>query len=264
MSNVLASDLVRRKKEYVFAEGYFIDCANELTGGVDATQEVIHVYGQDDPILDINVDNATLSLTAYDKKDNNVLLDVLQQIDKNDTETKMYNWNNVYSTTVWANRINKDGDEYTRSIIYKNWLPNPGMTAGDANTKGTRTFAGNAEPPEEYTKPIYGEKVALTSGAGGYTGTITYTPLAIPGTSTFYAVRVVGIVEARTGNHITSYDEEDLTITAAMVTNAKAVVIATSDLNTIDGPSHAYVNYLYTATEGVYPTIAPTGKFVSV
>ena len=39
-----------RKKEQVFVEGYEIDCATELTGAVDATSEVMHVYGTDDAI----------------------------------------------------------------------------------------------------------------------------------------------------------------------------------------------------------------------
>ena len=64
--SVLSSDLVKRKKEIVFVEGYFVDCANELTGGVDATQDVIHIYGDDDPILDFVTNNSTLTLAVYD------------------------------------------------------------------------------------------------------------------------------------------------------------------------------------------------------
>ena len=50
MTAPLASDLQRRKKECVFVEGYEIDCATEVTGTTDATQDVLHVYGDDDPI----------------------------------------------------------------------------------------------------------------------------------------------------------------------------------------------------------------------
>jgi len=264
MSNVQASDLVRRKKEYVFVEGYFIDCANELTGGVDATSDVVHVFGQDDPIIDMNVDNGTLTVAAYDKKENNVILDALQQIDPTDTQTKRYNWNDIYPATVWANRLNKDNNQYNRSIFYKNWMPNPAITSGDANAKGTRSFAGSSEVPEEFTKPIYGEKIALTSGAGGYTGTLTYDPLAIPGTTTNYAIRVMAIVEVRSGSHISNYTEEDLAITSTMVTSGKVVTITTDNMNIVDGPSHAYINYLYNPGTGIYPSIAPVGKFKSV
>lgn len=266
---VLSSDLVRRKKEYVFVEGYFVDCANELTGAIDATQEVIHIYGQDDPILDINVNSSTLTLTAYDKKDNNVLLDALQRIDPDDTSIKMYNWENIYPTTVWANRMNTTNTQYTRSVFYKNWLPVPGLATGDPNAKGTRSLAGNSEPALEFSEPIFGEKINLVSGsspAKNYAGTITHTPLAIPGSNpTKYAIRVVAIRDLRTfgTNNITTYEEEEMTIDSSMVANDKSVTIDFTDMNILDGPSHAYVNYLYSKDVGVYPTITPSGKFFS-
>lgn len=262
---VLASDLVKRKKEIVFVEGYFIDCANELTGAVDATQDVIHIFGDDDPILDIAVNNSTLTLQVYDKASNNDLLDVLQQDDPNDTANKQYNWNNVYQTSVWANRINTANTQYTRSVFYKNWLPVPGMNSGDTNAKGVRSLSGNAEPTKEFNQPIVGNKVRLTSGASGYTGTIAYTPLQVPDESV-YALRVVAIQETRSGTHISAFNTEELTITASMVTSAKAVVIPqTSLVGTLKncGPNYAYVNYLYDKTLGVYPTLTGSGMFTT-
>lgn len=249
----------------MFVEGYFIDCANELTGAVDATQDVIHIYGDDDPILDATINNSTLTLQVYDKASNNNLLDVLQQDDPSDTANKQYNWNNVTQASVWANRINSANTQYTRSIIYKNWLPVPGMTAGDTAARGTRSFAGNAEVAKEFTQPIMGQKVRLTSGASGYTGTIAYTPLVVPD-ETVYALRVVAIEEARSGTHITTFNTEDLTITVSMVTAAKAVVIPQTALvgNLANkGPQYAYVNYLYDKSTGVYPTITGSGMFTT-
>lgn len=259
---VLASDLVKRKKEIVFVEGYFIDCATELTGAVDATQDVIHIYGDDDPILDTSVNNSTLTLTVYDKKENNILFDALQQDDPDDTANKQYNWNNVYEVSVWANRKNTAGTEYTRSVFFKNWLPVPALTTGDANVKGTRSLAGNCEAAKEFNQPIVGQKIALTSGASGYTGTLAYAPLQVPDESV-YAIRVVAIEEGRSGTHINKFNKEDLTITASMVTVAKAVVIKQTDMNIVDGPSHAYVNYLYDKSLGVYPTLTGAGMFTT-
>ena len=262
---VLSSDLVKRKKEIAFVEGYFIDCANELTGGVDATQDVIHIYGDDDPILDITTNNSTLTLNVYDKASNNAILDALQQDDPDDTTAKQYNWNSVVQATVWANRINAANTQYTRSIIYKNWIPVPGLTAGDAAARGTRSFAGNSEVAKEFTQPIVGQKIHLTSGASGYTGTIAYTPVQVPD-ETVYALRVVAIEEKRTGAHISTFNTEELTITASMVTSAKAVVIPQTALVgnlSSKGPQYAYVNYLYDKTLGVYPTITGSGMFTT-
>lgn len=265
MANVLASDLVKRKKEHVFVEGYSVDCATELTGGVDATSDVMHVYGQDDAIKDITVNSGTLSLTVYDKKANNVLLDALQQNDPDDTGTKVYNWNNVYNTSVWANRFNADNTQYSRGVFYGKWLPTPGMTAGDTNAKGTRTFAGNCDTPKEYNQPILGEKKKLTTGASGttWTTTLSQTPLQInPGdTPALYAIRVVAVNEQRSGTTISDIGQEDLIITASMVAASKTVTVTFSDLGILTWATHVYVNYLYNKNLGVHPNIANVGMY---
>lgn len=236
-----------------------------MTGAVDATQDVIHIYGDDDPILDITTNNSTLTLQVYDKASNNNLLDALQQDDPDDTAAKQYNWNNIAQSTVWANRINSANTQYTRSIIYKNWIPIPGMTAGDTAARGTRSFAGNSEVAKEFTQPIMGQKIRLASGASGYIGTLAYTPLIVPDESV-YALRVVAIEEARTGTHISTFNTEELTITASMVASNKTVTIPQTSLvgNLANkGPQYAYVNYLYDKTTGVYPTITGSGMFTT-
>jgi hypothetical protein len=273
---VLPSDLVKRKKEHVFAEGYEIDVASELTGSVAASEEVIHVYGSDDPILDAVVDNSTLSITVYDKKSNNKLLDALQRIDSTTATNFIYKWDNIYATSVWANRFNSTNTQYTRSIIYKDWLPVPGMTSGDTAARGTRTFAGNAKIPREYNNPILGEKVKLTTGATGYAWTATLSkaaPQAVPletlepgiAGTTVYAVRVVAINEQRNGTALTKYDAESLTITASMVSSIGAISITgNTDLSTLSWATHLYVNYLYNKNSGVYPTVKPHGMFENI
>jgi len=279
---VLASELVKRKKEHVFAEGYEVDTATELTGGVAADEEVLHIYGQDDPIVDITVNNATLSITVYDKKENNRLLEVLQRIDPGTATNFKYDWANVYETSVWANRFNATNTQYTRSVFYKNWLPVPGMTAGDTNAKGTRSFAGNAGLPKEYNHPILGEKVALNTGASGTDWTASLTkaaPQAVPSATvepgvsapdTLYAIRVMAINEQRDGsNLLTHFDAEDLTITSSMVTSGGSIAIdgrssPTGDLNKLTWATHVYVNYLYSASAGVYPTVQPNGMFENI
>lgn len=261
---ILASDLVKRKKEQVFAEGYFINCASDATGAVAATEDVIHIYGQDDPLLDMRVDNGTLSLTVYDKADNNNLLDATTQKDPDfsATENRRYKWDDVKETTVWINRKNMANDKYERSTFYKNWIPVPGMPTGAPETRNTRVFAGNCEIPKEYNQPILGEKLALTSGANGYTATLAKeTPLKIPDAANIYALRVVAIYEVRAGNEITTFNKEDLDITTSMVSSAGAISLTQSDLDEVTWPNAVYVNYLYDDDEGVYPTVKPHGFY---
>lgn len=274
--SVLASELVKRKKEHVFAEGYEIDVASELTGGISATEEVIHVYGDDNPIIDVTVDNATLSITVYDKKENNRLLEALQRLDPTYTVNFIYKWDNVYQTSIWANRYNSSNTQYTRSVFYQDWFPVPGMVAGDASARGTRTFAGNAKVPREYNHPILGEKVKLTTGASGttWTGQLSKaTPQAVPAvtlepgiaSTTVYAIRVVAINEQRSGNTLTHFDEEALTIDADMITVTGAInVDGANDIKVLSWATHVYVNYLYASNRGVYPTVSPHGMFEKI
>ncbi|GAG46229.1 unnamed protein product, partial [marine sediment metagenome] len=230
----------------------------------DATSDVLHVYGDDDAIMDINVNSSALTLTVYDKTDNNDVLDALQRLDPANSGDKIYNWNNVYPTTVWVNRKDTDNEKYTRSFFYKNWLPTPASPAGDASAKGTRTLAGNSEVVAEYNQPVIGEKLAMASGAnsslGGHYGgdaaaTLTYTPTEVPKSgSGMYAIRVVAIEEHRSGDAITLYEEEDLTITTSMVSSAGIVTIDSTDMKILDGIQYAYVNYLYDRDAlGIYP-----------
>ena len=74
---ILSSDLVKRKKEDIYAEGYSINVATEVLGAASATETVTHLFGQDSVLTDIVVDNGTLSLTVFDKKDDNKILDIL-------------------------------------------------------------------------------------------------------------------------------------------------------------------------------------------
>ncbi|KKL61417.1 hypothetical protein LCGC14_2195530, partial [marine sediment metagenome] len=148
----------------------------------------------------------------------------LQENDPNDNTTKQYNWNNVIDTSVWVNRKNTANTTYIRAAWYKDWLPIPGMTEGDAGAKGTRTFAGNCAVPREFTDPIIGELLSLSSGAGGYTTNLTYTPLQIPEESV-YALRVVAMDLTRSGLRITATAKEDLVVDATMVTAGKVVTL---------------------------------------
>ncbi len=256
---ILSSDLVKRKKEDVYAEGYVINVATEVLGATSATETVTHLFGQDSVLTDITVDNGTLSLTVFDKKDDNKILDILNEEDPDltDSQRVQYNWEDVIETTVWTNRKNKNNDQYMRSAFYKDWLPVPGMDVGGPSERGMRTFTGNCDVPKEFNEPIFGEKLVVTSGASGYTtsglSALSYTPLEVPTNTGLYALRVVAIEEERdaTTSMITKFNREELDVDAGMVSSVGAVVIAQSDLSVIGGPNRVFVNYLYDKTIGI-------------
>ena len=163
---VLSSDLLKRRKEHVFVGGYEIDSAQALQGSAAATEEVFSFFGTDDILADVTVNNGRVSITVFDKKANNNLLDALTRHDPTNTADKRYKWEDIKEVSVWVNRKETNNLTYNRGSFYGNWLPVPGMTSGEVTARGTRTLEGNCEIPLEYNEPIRGVKVKLRSGAG--------------------------------------------------------------------------------------------------
>jgi len=257
---ILASDLVRRKREDVFIEGYKINAVTDVTGTVAATEDVIQIFGQNEAVSDVTTDNSTLSITIFDKKADNKTLDALTENDPDFDIDKQHNWENVVETSVFINRKDPtDDDKYISSSWYKDWLPVPGPRSGDAGARAMRTFAGNSAVLREFNQPIRQEKLFLTSGASAYTANLAATPRVLPGESV-YALRVLLVKDARTNNLITTFEKEDLAITATMVTAARAVTVAWADIETIAAPTHVIVDYLYDNASGTYPTVGQDGK----
>ena len=261
MSNLTASDTYKRKKLVPFVCGYELAGCSVFDGGVATTESVDHYFGQDAPTTENTVDNATLTITLKENVTNNVILNAVTWQDPDDTSDKRFVFDDILNTTVWANRLNRAKTAYEHSVIYKQWLPTPGMTEGSPNEKGTRTFQGNAAAVEEYTQPIVGEKIAITSGASGFTGTLTKaTPLNVPGTS-LYALEVHAMEETRSGSALTSLEMDNLEVTAAMVQSDKSVTIPSSALSKTSTPNYAYVIYLYDSSVGVAPDFTSDGQF---
>lgn len=260
MSLLTASDTYKRKKTVPYVCGYELAGCSAFDGGLATSESVDHYFGQTDPTTENVVDNATLSVTVTDRATDNVILNALTWQDRDDTSEKRFKFTDILNTTAWENRLNRAGTSYEHSTIYKQWLPTPGQPEGGPNEIGTRTFAGNAASTVEYTSPIVGEKIAMT-GAGPFTGTLTKAvPLVIPGTS-FYAIEVHAIEQVSSGSSLTSIEMDNLVVTADMVKVDQAVSIAASELTKTTTPTHAYVIYLYAASDGIPSTIDSDGQF---
>jgi len=261
MSNLTASDTFKRKKLVPFVCGYELEGCSVFNGGIASTESVDHYFGQDSPTTENSVDNATLTITLKENVTNNVILNAVTWQDPDDTSVKKYVFDEILNTTAWGNRLNRAKTSYSQSVIYKQWLPTPGLTEGAPNEKGTRTFAGNAAEAQEFSVPIIGEKIAVTSGASGWTGTLTKAiPIIVPGTL-LYALEVHAIEEARNGSALTSIEMDNLEVTAAMVKVDQTVTIPATALSKTSDPDYAYVVYLYPAVDGIAPTLTSDGQF---
>ena len=250
-----SSDLSLRRKEQVFAEGYQIQVATELTPGVASNDLVDHVFGDTNPLLETVVDNGTLTMTVLEKKSNNSLLEVLtgQDPDASATAIKKFASDDSEAITVFVNKKNKAEDGYERSFFFEDWSPAAALSAGAPNERSARSITGNSKKPIEFENAaIMQEKITLTSGGSGYTGTLNNTaPGQVPGFTARYAIRVVAI---EGGGSATLKDS--LTVTDAMVTSAGAVTIVQSDLTflNVDDPDRCVINYLQQVTTGgIFP-----------
>ena len=256
------TDLSLRRKEVVFVEGYMIEVAKELAPSLNTTDLVDDVYGSDNPLTQTIVDNASLSVTVLERKDNNKILDVLTGQDPDATGVKEYFCDDARAVAVWVNKKNSANTAYERSFFYNNWTPAIPLSAGGPKERGTRVLNGLCDKPLEFENAgILSEKVILSgTWAGGiFSGTIGNTPVAVPKTG-FNAIRVLAC--SGTGSSMVF---EEVTVTAAMVNSAKWITIPNSATTTVKGPTSAFINYLTTST-GIYPsttTIYEEGLYIA-
>lgn len=258
--NILASDLLKRRKEQIFVGGYDIDTVQTFAGSVAAGEDVFSFFGTDAVLADVTVNNGRLSLSLFDRKSGNTLLDVLTKKDPDTSFDRRYKWEDVSSVSVWANRREQDNKTYNRGSLYRDWLPVPGMTAGDVTARGTRTFEGNCDNPVEFNQPIRSVKVRLRSGSGttpNFQAEFSPAFLQVPGeTSGVYALQILAVNEQRigTGELPSKFDVEDLTILPGMFSGSgTGLNLRHADLSILSWMTHAFIVGLYDAALGVIP-----------
>jgi hypothetical protein len=249
---IQGSKFRRRKKEDIFAEGYFVDHATVFLPGVDKTDETSHIFGFDDPVVDVAYNQGTCQITVLDKFTTNTILDLCTGNDPSSTAVREYNSTDMIGVTVWANVKDLKNTRYVKSIFVDGWAPGFPLPSGDPNSKAEVQFTGNSSLPRQFHGAwIKGKKVASSASPAS----IGDTPVAIPDQAALYAVGIKAI------NHIVGppvqFLTESIVPTAAMLTSAgmldtAQVFAACTELTAI---THTYVYYLQTGA-GVYPASA--------
>jgi len=247
----------RRRKEDVFVEGYFIDNANVATPDVNKTDETFNVFGKDSPETDVLHNYGTLTLGLLDKYTSNALLDLMTGQDPGDVAPHRYQVEDLTAVHVWGNIKNAKNTQYTKAWFIGGWAPGLPMPSGNPEAKAAVQIAGNGHLPEEYQ----GCFVMMKKVASGAAVSMGVTPIPVPTGALSgnppekYAVSVKAINDtvAVAGG---SFDQEEVTVTPAMVTSAGLVVFAEiMALTTLAAVTHAAVYYLSSGT-GVYPATA--------
>lgn len=241
----------RRKKEDVFAEGYFIDAVTDVTPGADRTDEQFHVYGNDSPELDVVNNFGTLAMTMLDKFSNNVLLDVVNGYKPTDTVVRQYNVNTIAGGTVFSNVKDRLNTKYVKAYIIEDWIPGLPVPTGDANAKASWQITGNGKLPRTFEGAWIKTKKVTSGGAVS----LGDTPLPVPQESV-YAVGVKAIKDV--GG---VFNQQSVTPSVLMVHSNGAV-----DFGAIEGAvtdfalplTHAFIYYLQSGL-GVYPNITFSG-----
>lgn len=252
MAKINASkDLGLRREAQIFAEGYEINVSSAIAPGEAARDLSVPVFGSDDAITARVVDNGTLSMDVLQKVSNNKLLDVLCDVNPEDTSIviKGYNPSDVQHIAVWQNVKSPTEDKYVGCSLFEQWQPSLGSLAGAPNEWGTRTVVGNCNVERRFEKAsINAEKIAIVAGSGVITGVPAQDPI-----TEMYGLAVLALNWNAVTKKIVA--SERLTVTAAMVAIDKAVTIAAGDLDEmdLDDVNAAYVIYLYSGA-GVYPT----------
>lgn len=236
----------RRKKEDIFVEGYFIDHMNVASPDINQQDEIFHLFGKDSPETDRLQNYGTLTVTVLDKYTNNAILDLITGNDPGSTAARQYNCNDLTVVNIWANVKDAQNTRYVKSWIVTSWTPGMPMPSGNPEAKAAVQITGNGDLPRQFQSAyIMMKKVA--SGAAN----IGDTPVLVPN-ETNYAVAVKAINQGAT------FEQEDLRVSAAMVSSAGAIswTEVLANLSDLSAVTHLAVYYLKTGT-GVYPDVRP-------
>ena len=245
----------RRKVEDVFCEGYFIDHAFDVMPSFEETDETFHIYGQNSPDTDKQINVGRLQISVYDKFTNNAILDLATGNDPGVgiTVVRQYRVPDLAAISVWGNVKNQAQSAYVKSYFVPNWTPGLPMPSGGANDKAQFQFNGQAGLPQMFENAwITGKKVASSALMA-----VGATPVELPKQTNIFAIRIMAINDL-TGSG-GAFETEDIAPTNAMFPNTGILSIAdigpaVTSLATV---SHVYVNYLQTGT-GIYPTVIGT------
>jgi hypothetical protein len=240
----------RRKKEDIFAEGYFIDQATAFLPGTDKTDETFHIFGFDDPVVDVAYNYGTCQITVLDKFTTNTLLDLCTANDPASSAVRQYNANDMIAVTVWANVKDLKNTRYVKSIFVDNWAPGFPLPSGDPNSKAEVQFTGNSALPRQFHGAWVKSKKLASSATPVSIGE---TPTPVPGQFQVYAVGVKAVNDVPASNPPV-FETESIVPTTAMVSSAgmvdtASVFAACVQLKAI---THTFVYYLQTGA-GVYP-----------
>ncbi len=255
MAKLRNSDLRKRKKEDLFVEGYFVPSASEVASGIDAAQNSIEIYGEDDPLTETTVNNGTLNVTLYEKTGDVTLQSLLTNQDPSQTGNRQFYYNEVTAVAAWVNVKNSDNTSYIKSMLFNNWVPTPGLPQGGAGEKSQRAYSGQCGIPKEFNQPIVSERLDISSG----NATLAYGPWAVPNSSpAVYALKVLAI------NDSSGFKTQEVAVSASMVlankTVSKSVIEAALDTAIFSTATKAFVLYLVdnAVVTGVYPSFAPS------
>lgn len=265
------SDVLRRKREELFIEGYFVEAADDVTAGVDSTDETIHLLGKPSPLVGVSVDNGNVSVTIL--RENAAGQNLVQVITDNDPSAtdlsgaKRIAWDAVVARNLWINTTNHARTMYLGGTFYPQWIPSITGPAGAPNDRGRRTFAGKSSIPVEITGAgvsiqcrlvLSGNQHAIPGDAKSGNSIFVNSGtglIAVPGKGTTTApVYALGITTIASGS-ATSWtwdfiDGDSVTASMILATGRLewSAIAAASDVV----PSHAMVYYIFSGT-GIYP-----------
>jgi len=237
----------RRKKEDIFAEGFFIDHATDVTPNVDKSDESNHLYGKDSPEADVQHNQGTLTIAVLDKFSNNALMDLITGQDPAAALPKRYDIDDLTSVHVWANVRDRKNTQYIKSWLIAGWSPGMPLPSGDANAKAQVQMQGNGNLPRQF-EGAWIKSAKVASGASPVP--LGSTPVIVPGLpANMYAISVRAI---NSGANL--FDQEELDVTPTLVTAAGLVWPEVLTQTSLAAVTHAMVLFLQTGA-GIYPTV---------
>lgn len=200
-----------------------------------------------------------LTLGLLDRYTSNAVLDLMTGQDPGNTAPHRYQVDDLTAVHAWANIKDAKNTRYLKSWFIGGWAPGLPMPSGNPEAKAALSITGPGHLPEEYQ----GCFVMMKKVASGVSVAMGVTPLAVPTGSVSgnppekYAISVKALndTSAALGG---VFDQEEVTVTPAMVTSTGLVIFSEiMSQTTLSAVTGAAVYYLSSGS-GVYPTASAT------
>ena len=194
MPGATRQDMGAVRKTEIWIAG---EIQNAITDAADTKKEnerEYPVFGVDENLRDKKTTGGNVDLKTLTRAGELAMLNMLMGYAPDATSVLEVDPDAGQNLPVWFNYRSPDDSEYLGARFFNNWAPAPvADETASPDDVSQRNFTGGCDRPLQISNAfIYSEKIAMASGAWGYSGTCTHNGYK-PENSDYYCLGIVAI-----------------------------------------------------------------------